>query len=64
MPREVAVSVLLGALGDKRVVGTPPATVSGITADSRRVARGACFVAVPGFKQDARRFSKITSIQN
>jgi UDP-N-acetylmuramoyl-L-alanyl-D-glutamate--2,6-diaminopimelate ligase len=56
MPREVAVSVLLGALGDKRVVGTPPATVSGITADSRRVARGACFVAVPGFKQDARRF--------
>jgi UDP-N-acetylmuramoyl-L-alanyl-D-glutamate--2,6-diaminopimelate ligase len=52
----VAVSVLLEALGDTRVIGTPPATVRGITADSRRVTSGDCFVAVPGFKADARRF--------
>jgi UDP-N-acetylmuramoyl-L-alanyl-D-glutamate--2,6-diaminopimelate ligase len=56
MPNEVAVSTLLEALADKRVVGRPPATVTGITADSRRVGRGDCFIAVPGFKQDARRF--------
>ena len=56
MPREVPVSVLLDALSDKRMVGTPPAAVTGLTADSRRVARGDAFVAVPGFKQDARRF--------
>jgi UDP-N-acetylmuramoyl-L-alanyl-D-glutamate--2,6-diaminopimelate ligase len=56
MPREMSVSVLLDALTDKRVVGTPPRAVTGLTADSRRVARGDAFVAVPGFKQDARRF--------
>ena len=53
---EVPVSVLLEALPERRVVGTPPAAVSGLTADSRRVEPGDCFVAVPGFKQDARRF--------
>jgi UDP-N-acetylmuramoyl-L-alanyl-D-glutamate--2,6-diaminopimelate ligase len=52
----VAVSVLLEALGDQRVIGTPPVTVRGITADSRRVASGDCFVAVPGFKSDGRGF--------
>ncbi len=56
MPREMSVSVLLDALTDKRVVGKPPRAVTGLTADSRRVARGDAFVAVPGFKQDARRF--------
>jgi UDP-N-acetylmuramoyl-L-alanyl-D-glutamate--2,6-diaminopimelate ligase len=56
MPREVPVSVLLEALAGARVVGTPPASVTGLTADSRRVRRGDCFVAVPGFRQDARRF--------
>ena len=49
-------SRLLEALPDKRVVGAPPPTVTGITADSRRVTAGDCFIAVPGFKQDARRF--------
>src|SRR5882724_5013192 len=43
MPREVPVSVLLEALTDKRVIGTPPAAVTGLTADSRRVARGEAF---------------------
>ena len=56
MAPEARVSVLLDALSDKRVVGTVPATVHGLTADSRKVERGDCFVAVPGFKQDARRF--------
>ena len=56
MAPESRVSVLLDALSDKRVVGAVPATVHGLTADSRRVERGDCFVAVPGFKQDARRF--------
>jgi len=49
-------SVLLDALPDKRVIGAPPAGVRGLSADSRRVQAGDCFVAVPGFKQDARRF--------
>ncbi|HEX3176210.1 MAG TPA: UDP-N-acetylmuramoyl-L-alanyl-D-glutamate--2,6-diaminopimelate ligase [Methylomirabilota bacterium] len=49
-------SVLLDALADKRVIGTVPARVHGLTADSRAVSKGDCFVAVPGFKQDARRF--------
>jgi UDP-N-acetylmuramoyl-L-alanyl-D-glutamate--2,6-diaminopimelate ligase len=56
MAPEPRVSVLLEALSDKRVVGPVPATVHGLTADSRKVERGDCFVAVPGFKQDARRF--------
>ena len=54
--RDVSVSVLLDALPERRVIGAPPATVRGLTADSRRVQAGDCFVAVPGFKQDARRF--------
>jgi UDP-N-acetylmuramoyl-L-alanyl-D-glutamate--2,6-diaminopimelate ligase len=53
---DVSVSVLLDALPERRVIGAPPATVRGLTADSRRVQAGDCFVAVPGFKQDARRF--------
>jgi UDP-N-acetylmuramoyl-L-alanyl-D-glutamate--2,6-diaminopimelate ligase len=38
------------------LVGTPPASITGLTADSRRVGPGDCFVAVPGFRQDARAF--------
>jgi UDP-N-acetylmuramoyl-L-alanyl-D-glutamate--2,6-diaminopimelate ligase len=56
MAPEARVSLLLEALSDKRVVGAVPATVRGLTADSRKVERGDCFVAVPGLKQDARRF--------
>ncbi len=50
------VSELLAALPEKRVIGTPPATVAGVRADSRAVEAGDCFVAVPGLRQDARRF--------
>jgi UDP-N-acetylmuramoyl-L-alanyl-D-glutamate--2,6-diaminopimelate ligase len=57
MPRQdVSVRLLIDALPERRVVGTPPPVVSGLTADSRRVEPGDLFVAVPGFKQDARRF--------
>ena len=56
MRRETPVSDLLAALPVRTLVGTPPRAVAGLTADSRRVEAGDCFVAVPGFKQDARRF--------
>jgi UDP-N-acetylmuramoyl-L-alanyl-D-glutamate--2,6-diaminopimelate ligase len=54
--REVPVSELLAALPEKTVVGTPPSKVRGVSADSRTVRPGDCFVAVPGLRQDARRF--------
>ncbi|MGH7323989.1 MAG: UDP-N-acetylmuramoyl-L-alanyl-D-glutamate--2,6-diaminopimelate ligase [Candidatus Rokuibacteriota bacterium] len=50
------VSELLAALSEKRVVGAPPATVTGVRDDSRKIEPGDCFVAVPGLRQDARRF--------
>jgi len=53
---DVPVSVLLESLPERQLIGEPPTVVRGLTADSRRVEAGDCFVAVPGFKQDARRF--------
>ena len=38
------------------VAGVPPVTVTGLTADSRAVAPGFLFAALPGAKQDGRRF--------
>jgi UDP-N-acetylmuramoyl-L-alanyl-D-glutamate--2,6-diaminopimelate ligase len=49
-------SVLLDALPERTVHGALPETVTGIASDSRRVAPGDCFVAVPGLRQDARGF--------
>jgi UDP-N-acetylmuramoyl-L-alanyl-D-glutamate--2,6-diaminopimelate ligase len=49
-------STLLAALPDKTVLGSLPPTVTGIAYDSRKVAPGELFVAVPGLKQDGRRF--------
>src|SRR3989441_7728510 len=54
--RGAVMSELLAVLPEKRVIGEPPRSVSSIAADSRRVEPGGCFVAVPGFKQDGRRF--------
>jgi len=48
--------ILLDALPTKTVTGTVPPEVTGIADDSRKVERGQCFVAVPGLRQDARRF--------
>ncbi|MBI4635812.1 MAG: UDP-N-acetylmuramoyl-L-alanyl-D-glutamate--2,6-diaminopimelate ligase [Candidatus Rokubacteria bacterium] len=56
MRRGVEVSALLAALPVKTVIGPLPPRVGGLTDDSRRVERGDCFVAVPGLRQDARRF--------
>jgi UDP-N-acetylmuramoyl-L-alanyl-D-glutamate--2,6-diaminopimelate ligase len=56
-PAPVATTALLEALPDKMVLGTLPRTVSGIAYDSRKIAAGELFVAIPGFKQDGRRFA-------
>jgi UDP-N-acetylmuramoyl-L-alanyl-D-glutamate--2,6-diaminopimelate ligase len=47
---------LLDALPDKTVLGPIPATVSGVAYDSRAVKPGDLFVAVPGLRQDGRRY--------
>src|SRR5499425_1981243 len=47
---------LLEALPDKRVLGTMPAEVRGVAYDSRKVEPGEIFVAIPGLKQDGRRY--------
>ena len=52
----LAMNALLEALPERTVHGALPSAVTGIASDSRRVAPGDCFVAVPGFKQDARGF--------
>ena len=52
----MATAHLLDALPTKTVTGSLPEFVAGVADDSRRVAPGECFVAVPGLRQDARRF--------
>ena len=49
-------ATLLDALPDKTIRGAVPATVTGLAYDSRKVAAGDCFAAVPGLRQDGRRF--------
>ena len=43
-------TTLLDALPDKTVLGSLPAGVTGVAYDSRKVAAGALFVAIPGFE--------------
>ncbi|HEV8440840.1 MAG TPA: UDP-N-acetylmuramoyl-L-alanyl-D-glutamate--2,6-diaminopimelate ligase [Methylomirabilota bacterium] len=52
----VPTATLLEALRDKTVVGELPPTVTGIAYDSRKVMPGNLFVAVPGLREDGRRF--------
>jgi len=47
---------LLDALADKRVLGQLPAEIRGVAYDSRKVAPGEIFVAIPGLRQDGRRY--------
>src|SRR3989454_1777653 len=54
--RGAAMSELLAALPEKRVIGEPPRSVSSIAGDSRGAAAGGAFGAGPGFKQDGRHF--------
>lgn len=49
-------STLLAALPEKTVTGNAPPAIAGLASDSRGVQPGDCFVAVPGFRQDGRRF--------
>src|SRR5262249_27666986 len=53
----VPTATLLDALPNKTVIGSLPATVTGLAYDSRKVQPGDLFVAVPGLKQDGRRFA-------
>jgi UDP-N-acetylmuramoyl-L-alanyl-D-glutamate--2,6-diaminopimelate ligase len=55
-PREVALQTLLEAMPEREVRGPLPATVRGLTDDSRRVTAGGCFVAVRGLRADGHRF--------
>jgi UDP-N-acetylmuramoyl-L-alanyl-D-glutamate--2,6-diaminopimelate ligase len=52
----VPTATLLDALRDKIVVGALPPTVTGLTYDSRKVRPGNLFVAVPGLREDGRRY--------
>ena len=47
---------LLEALPDRTVVGQLPDEIRGVAYDSRKVEPGQIFVAIPGLKQDGRRF--------
>jgi UDP-N-acetylmuramoyl-L-alanyl-D-glutamate--2,6-diaminopimelate ligase len=50
-------ATLLEALPAKTVLGTLPGHVTGVAYDSRKVSAGDLFVAIPGFKEDGRRFA-------
>ncbi len=54
--RRMAMDTLLQALPRKTVRGQLPPTVTGLSYDSRTVAAGDLFVAIPGLKRDGRRF--------
>ncbi len=56
MNRPVPTTTLLDALREKTVLGPMPATVTGVAHDSRKVAPGNLFVAVPGVRQDGRQY--------
>jgi UDP-N-acetylmuramoyl-L-alanyl-D-glutamate--2,6-diaminopimelate ligase len=55
-PRTVALDRLLGALPQRALEGPLPVEVRGLTADSRQVTEGGCFVAVRGLRTDGHRF--------
>src|SRR4029077_8115385 len=48
LPAVMPTTTLLDALPDKTVLGSLPAEVTGVAYDSRKVAAGALFVAIPG----------------
>src|SRR5262249_58171263 len=53
---EVQLETLLEAMPERQILGALPATVRGLTDDSRRVTAGCCFVAVRGLRADGHRF--------
>ena len=48
--------MLLEAMPERQILGSLPATVHGLTDDSRHVTAGGCFVAVRGLRADGHRF--------
>ncbi len=52
----VPTATLLDALRNKTVLGALPARVTGLAYDSRKVMPGDLFVAVPGLREDGRRY--------
>jgi UDP-N-acetylmuramoyl-L-alanyl-D-glutamate--2,6-diaminopimelate ligase len=56
LERVVSMTTLLDALPTKIALGRFPDAVTGLASDSRKVEPGTVFVAVPGFKQDGRKF--------
>jgi UDP-N-acetylmuramoyl-L-alanyl-D-glutamate--2,6-diaminopimelate ligase len=52
----VPTATLLDALTDKTLLGAVPPTVMGLSYDSRKVRPGDLFVAVPGLRDDGRRY--------
>jgi UDP-N-acetylmuramoyl-L-alanyl-D-glutamate--2,6-diaminopimelate ligase len=52
----VPTRTLLDALHDKTVLGAVPSAVTGLAYDSRKVMPGNLFVAVPGLREDGRRY--------
>lgn len=54
-PRPLA-ALLAQAQGARLLAGDPAVAISGVAFDSRRVRSGNLFVAIPGFKRDAREF--------
>lgn len=52
----MSTGTLLTALPEKEVRGEIPAVITDLTEDSRTVSEGSLFVAVPGLRQDGRRF--------
>src|SRR2546422_1006401 len=54
--RGTAMSELLAAVPEKRVIGEPPRSVSSIAGDSGRGEPGGCSVGAPGLKQAGRHF--------
>lgn len=57
MMRQRLLSELLHDVTTSAVAGSTAITVSGITADSRGVAPGMAFVAIPGFRHDGHTFA-------
>src|SRR5581483_9568728 len=54
--RPVGLDTLLAVMPERELLGPLPATIRGLTDDSRRVTPGSCFVAVRGLHVDGRRF--------
>ena len=51
-----ATAAWCSGLSDAAFVAGEPASVTGVTSDSRQVTKGGLFVAVPGFETDGHKY--------